>query len=118
MGAYIWAGGDSGRLGGALRRFSKKCKKSPQSSQKSTHPPSIAFFFLPPPDVVAQVLVGGEQCVRRVQRDLQLFWGRMGARRCQHSRLFLAPATSTGKQGALRHWAAAHSAQRPSRVPV
>ena len=39
--------------------------------------------------------------VCRVQGDLQFFLGGMGARRCQH-RLFLALATSTGKQGALR----------------
>ena len=53
MGAYIWAGGDSGRLGGALSRFSKKCKKSPQSSQKSTYLPRwVSFFFFRPPAVV------------------------------------------------------------------
>ena len=34
MGAYIWTGGDSGRLGGALRRFSKKCKKSISFAKK------------------------------------------------------------------------------------
>ena len=44
MGAYIWAGGDSGRLGGALGRFSKKCKKPAQSSQKSTY--VHVFIFL------------------------------------------------------------------------
>ena len=46
MGAYIWTGAASGPLGGAWGRFSKKCKKSPQSSKKATD--RLRVFFPPP----------------------------------------------------------------------